>query len=537
VKRSAVLVALLLFINFSRFFWASLKGALDMSELWQGTFALYIIKFGILNYLVKIPFLVGPHHGPLMGYFLIPSIHFLGQTAVALRLPRLIIGIFTIVLTYMFAKEFYDKKTALLTLFALIILPVHFPNSQELILPAFFVVLSLYLFNRHCKYGSTSYLYLFSFVCGLGMIARLSFTFFLISLIASFRVVYKNIEFNYTRLIVGTFVFLLGFYPFIVFNQNMDAARHEFVLDNFPGTATRGNLQTFNFFTKNFPQTEWEVDILDMGKNLKRGLLERFPEIFKSQFSFFPHSVVLSLFLISLFGLLTLNLSEWVKCGYNSVRKKDLFLIVNFFVIVILISSVTPTTFRTQEFWILIPICAIIIGITLSEILISIKDLSQKLYYSLVPAVLFLILIHITYSFICSIYTNNVAIKKESLHECVFHPEKVVDAICNIEHSCIVVNRVNFIFQLNWYLYKRMEYKEKFYNFFCNSTDREKLLNDNKALYVFGGTNCLSREAVKRGNTIENFLDYVDKYRKKAVMEELFLSETGDVAYAIYRIP
>lgn len=101
------------------------------------------------NYLTQYP--IGDFHPP--GYFLILWIwtHLLGYGEMAVRLPSVILGVSTVFVTFLLAKELFNRKTGLIAAFLLTLAPLHVYYSQEArmySLATFAVTLSMFFFIR-----------------------------------------------------------------------------------------------------------------------------------------------------------------------------------------------------------------------------------------------------------------------------------------------------------------------------------------------------------------------------------------------------
>lgn len=96
----------------------------------------------------------GSGQSVLLSYLQIPFIHFLGLNVLSIRLPSVILGILILPLIYLVTKEWFDKKTALISLIMASLLP--WPSMisrwglEANILP-FFTLLGLYLVTLSIK--------------------------------------------------------------------------------------------------------------------------------------------------------------------------------------------------------------------------------------------------------------------------------------------------------------------------------------------------------------------------------------------------
>ena len=117
----------------------------------------------------------------LFFYGIALSFHFFGVSTWAVRLVATLIGILTILFTYLLAKELFDRRVALVSAFLLAVLPWHLNFSRfgmNGILTPFFAVLSMYLLARAlCTRQWLDYV-LAGLAVGLGMHGYLAFRVF-----------------------------------------------------------------------------------------------------------------------------------------------------------------------------------------------------------------------------------------------------------------------------------------------------------------------------------------------------------------------
>lgn len=103
------------------------------------------------------------------------SFLFLGENELMARLPSAIFGIASIAVMYFLTKEFYNKKTAIISAALFSIIPVHVMVSKDVIADiqmVFFMILASYLFVRYCNTEKRKYLYLSSAVMALALLTK-----------------------------------------------------------------------------------------------------------------------------------------------------------------------------------------------------------------------------------------------------------------------------------------------------------------------------------------------------------------------------
>lgn len=517
----------LLFIIFLKSWIVSITYSTDIGELWQVVFARHIMRYGVLKYMLNIPFLLAKQQGPMTAYFLILSMYLFGQNLFALKIPRIIAYVMTAVLTYLFARDFYNKKIAMLTTLAFVLLPVFITSNQEHTLMPLFLILSLYVFNRFCKTKKMWYFYLFAFVCGLGLLVRLSFLFYLSSLIITHRIVFKttNNTIKKRHLIIALLLFSLGSYPFILFNLGGTTNTH-YVKYNFNGVEPKDQfLKTVKFAFNNFPKTSEGVNLLDVGKNLKIGLTENLPAVLTGNKYYIdqPSSFFLPVFVFSLI-LISISISyKWAKTKFELVNK-DLFLLLNFTIISFFISTITITVFRVEEFTMLFPLCALMVGRVMYEVL-KISNRHSKSLFLVFAFFTIYLLIFSTYNFF-KLFPQYQ--KNDIRTDCVTIAEEVVDFIIKANQTSVFVSDHGSIMNFEWHMYKRGVHISNFHIFFRY----DKLLVGEDSLYVLAGDVCLDN----KDDTIEKFILITNEYNLKSFPEDSFYLESGDLAYAIYRL-
>ena len=125
---------------------------------------------------------INSYQGPVIAYALMPSLLLFGRDLLFLRLTTILFSLATIALLYLFTKSYYNTNVALLAAFILATTPNDILSSSittEVTLIPFFMMLALLLFQRFAASGKNAYLYLFAFISGVAINARLSFLFFL----------------------------------------------------------------------------------------------------------------------------------------------------------------------------------------------------------------------------------------------------------------------------------------------------------------------------------------------------------------------
>lgn len=132
----------------------SLPPGLNQDEAENGVEAQSLLKYGVDRNGVSFPVRFiswGSGQDALYGYMLIPFVALGGLTTTTVRFPMLIIGILTIVLTYLVGNKIRDKTFGLIVMFLISISPWHIMYSrwglEVTLLPFFFLLGLLYLFQ------------------------------------------------------------------------------------------------------------------------------------------------------------------------------------------------------------------------------------------------------------------------------------------------------------------------------------------------------------------------------------------------------
>ena len=491
----------------------------------------YVLKEGLLNYFFTFPILYH-HAGPLYYLLQIPFFYFLGQSIIALKLSFIVFGILSVFFLYLFVKDFYTEEEALLASFILAILPSHVLLSTITLIyiyPSFFVCITLFLFYRYYKTGKNAYLYLGAAIAGLGIMVRISFIFFLIPFVL-LVFLFKGWPFvkkSFKKLVVALVFFILGGgYPLIFLN-----------------------------FDENFKATEsWVKDILvygtttssgenirDVWGNLKKGFLQKFSMFLKEYKHFttgdLPYESVkifnfLDIFLFTLaitIFVSILNLYSHLRHhSHKSIHmfKKDIFILICLFFILILTSTITVGVFHVEEYVITSPFIAIIIGKGIYEIL----TISKKFpIFFLGFLFLCVVIILTTYEFYRSYSLRSPSI-------CVVHLPDLAKIINEMNYSFVRSDHVIFHDALFWYGVKEegggfifVEERGKFIlDPYINKILKEPS-PDESILFVFQPPECAAKQ-----NFREIFKEEVEKNNKEIIEERNITF--GELTYTIYRI-
>lgn len=172
---------------------------------------------------------------PMMKYMAALSLYFLGFSEAGIRIFSAVFGVLTSVLIYIFAKKYYDQKTALLAagLVSFSILHITMSRYMETVVPAgFFYLLSLYFLLQFDN--KRSYIFLGASLA-LGMLTKYILLYAIVTTIIYF-VIKKYISLNLRprftisidnrvlkTFLVGVVIFLL-LWPFFLYPLNVNVS-------------------------------------------------------------------------------------------------------------------------------------------------------------------------------------------------------------------------------------------------------------------------------------------------------------------------
>lgn len=215
--------------------------------------------------------------------------------------------------------------------------------------------------------------------------------------------------------------------------------------------------------------------------------------------------------------------------------RKDLFFLANIFILVTLIStltirhssSLTLDAFKREDYILIAPFCAIIMGRAFYEILNIIKKFRPLFFLCVLIIPILLILDVLPFmSFINKIGST------DTTEEATI--AQLLDVIMNLNHSKIYVDDNLLVKALRWNLYKREICGEEI-NYLAlelnPGQERFEIVNrtleNENILYVF---------TFPTSPFYEDFLQIVKQFNKTIILEKSVHSKTKDVTYNIYRV-
>ena len=296
------------------------------------------------------------YQGFLHSYLYIPFYEILGGSTISMRILGIIINAATLVVTYFFSKEIFDKKTAAISVIILATLSTFlfygkFSGwvSTELFL---FFISSLYFLFKWKNTNKTKFLLASTFVIGLGISTKLIFLWTLPGLLIFF-VLYKNWkDLSLKKILLSIITFCAGSILFLLYIIKSGASFIHVVMSG--SSKTLYGASNTDFLSNLSLRINQFVDILS-GNSL--GMLG----------GMYSNLLPVFLFLISVIGYFFL--AKYSKIIH---LKNGVFIIVLFFTMIVL-SSFTLSTFNPAQLLILLPIPSIIIASFLSSLIDSAK--------------------------------------------------------------------------------------------------------------------------------------------------------------------
>jgi hypothetical protein len=180
------------------------------------------------------PLMVTDYIGALNIYLLLPFFALLGIDVFALRLMPIVFAALTLFLTYLLAQQLFNKRVAVITYLLLAVNPSFIFWSRQGVfvtsITATIAVASLLCWLRWYRERRARYLYMATYLFGLGLYAKLLFLWVIVALGATFLVLkisslrkglrlwVSSGRLAYKQLIIALVCFLLGILPLIIYN-------------------------------------------------------------------------------------------------------------------------------------------------------------------------------------------------------------------------------------------------------------------------------------------------------------------------------
>ena len=141
---------------------------------------------GVLIGQQALPMMVSDYQGAVQSYLLMPFFALLGVSVVSLRLMPVVASAATLVLAYFFARSFFNRPVAFLTILLTAVQPSFIFWTQQGIhvcsVMGLLAISSLYSFWRWYRGGNSAFFILGCFLLGLGLSAKLLFLWWIAAL-------------------------------------------------------------------------------------------------------------------------------------------------------------------------------------------------------------------------------------------------------------------------------------------------------------------------------------------------------------------
>ncbi len=187
----------------------------------DGTF----IEWKVRIFHMNIPLMLMKYIGALKALIFAPIFRFIGMNAITVRFPVVLLGLVSLILTYVLVRRMLGTGTALVTLILLAADPSFIfsikldwgPVALMMALKA----ASLYLLWRWLEGGNTGFLLAGSFLLGLGVYDKIIFTWYVVGLLIALPCCFwreLKSRMNRRKMSLPMLAFAIGCSPLIAFN-------------------------------------------------------------------------------------------------------------------------------------------------------------------------------------------------------------------------------------------------------------------------------------------------------------------------------
>ena len=286
--------------------------------------------------------------GTITTYLYVPIFAFLEPSNFSMRILGIIINVATLLSTFYFVKEFFDKKTAAVSVVFLATMPAFlfygkFAGwvSTELFL---FFILSMYFLIKWKKEEKTKFLFLAGLAIGLGFSTKLIFLWVIGPLLIFFIIfkIWKKISLK--QFLIGVSGFAIGASLLIAYLLKSGVS--------FAGVILAGSSKTW-----------YGADNTNFASNLALRFSNFNDLISGNSLTMlgggYGNQIFFTIFIISIIGFIIL-----AKYWKFSKFKRGIFLISSFF-IMLAMSTVTLSVFNPAQMLILLPFVPIITALFL----------------------------------------------------------------------------------------------------------------------------------------------------------------------------
>lgn len=355
--------------------------------------------FGVLWGIFTDPqFLMTNHFvGPVCWLVLVPFLKVLGTSVVAIRGSKMFYGLLLLVVFYLFAKKFSNRKVALVSCLLLSTMPYYIAMYSrgyldDGLLPIFMLIslLSFYSFYKNKK---MRYMYIGAFFTGIGLLTKLNFLFYVVALICTAWIFGIKPKITLKNASVALAIFLIGCGPLIFFNYYAHSS-----LKDVQRWGDRES--TIEAFKNNALMTDHGENNLNLFGNVNRRV-EHLSLILSDNQPNWEVNGFPNIFNPLLFPLLLVS-TFMIMLGWYSKDKRIKFLCVLFF-IMFFENIFTVSLLRVEHLTIILPLAILFIAMFLHDFFYS-KNL-KKIFYLTIAI---LITINLT-----SLYTDYYVLEKE----------------------------------------------------------------------------------------------------------------------------
>ena len=412
-----------------------------LDEIRIGATALKVVDYGIFRYILIPKFMINDYTGPGMVYLVLISIFLFGKTALALKIPFLVLNTLSILFIYLFYKEFYnDCNFALLTaaLFTFSFTDIYYLGIYPAAILSFFSSLLFYLVSKVYKTNNKIYLYLLVFTVSFSLLFRLSILWLILFIGIGIRVFLwprffkkiRNLTLEDWKII--SYLFLFGIYPIIFYNLSNNFATYHFIKTSFPYNKAGINL----------------LDIQTIKENLFRTLsFFSHQNLYYDVYQIIFSSLNLSLFVFSLIFLI--------------LYKKDKNFSKNYFLIFVLFFTIIPMNiftfyfFSNVELCLITPIYITIIGRAFHIIATNARSYTKKL-------LIFLFLFFLLFEFFIDInflnFAKASATNAMGREKCTDYVVQLNQFLNSTKYNQLWIDDAGVYFGLNWINFKNNTY-------------------------------------------------------------------------------
>lgn len=312
----------------------------------------------------RLPIMVSEYVGPVSTYLTLPFFLLFGVSVFSLRLATIVFGVGAIIFAFYFLKLFFDRKVAFLTALLLAVNPAFILWSRQgnhvSSLMSFMATGSLACFYRWYKKRKDFYLYVGSFLLGLGLCQKIIFLWFIMALglavlaqkislreVVSFRtwvreMAGKVVGFGIKRLGLSLLAFCVGLSMMLWYNLTT------------PGTI-RMILSNLVVTSKGTNNLAFLTNFLKRVEDFKRVLSG---DLFSYTGGSYANQLYVPLFMVAFLFCLVVSLLP-----INNINKKKIKFVLILFIMLFVFSCFTIGGLSPYHLLILLPLPQVMISL------------------------------------------------------------------------------------------------------------------------------------------------------------------------------